>query len=167
MPIPVTAVGNLTGEVELRWTQQGLPVASFSIAINKRVRNGDQWEDGEPSFLRCSVWRDQAEHVAESLQKGDSVIVQGSMEERKWDDKETGQKRSSWECTVDNMGPALRFATAKPQRVQSNRQQGSQQGTGDPWAASQPAARPDTQGRAPQPSQPQGGDPWGAGPPPF
>mgnify|MGYP003342741604 FL=1 len=95
----------------------GLAVASFTVAVSKRLRDGDTWKDGPTSFVRCSVWRQYAENVAESLSKGAKVIVVGSMSQREYETKE-GEKRSVWECQVDEVGPALRNATATVKRVE-------------------------------------------------
>jgi single-strand DNA-binding protein len=108
----VTLVGNLTDDPELRYTPNGTPVATFTVAINRRTRDeSGQWKDGETSFLRCNVWRQQAENVAESLSKGARAIVVGRLRQRSWDTPE-GQKRTVIEVEVESVGPALEWAKA-------------------------------------------------------
>lgn len=110
----VVLIGNLTDDPELRYTPNGVPVASFTLAINRRTKDpvsGD-WKDGETSFLRCNVWRQQAENVAESLNKGARAIVVGRLRTRSWETPE-GQKRSVTEIEVDSAGPSLEWATAQ------------------------------------------------------
>lgn len=111
----VTLVGNLTDDPELRFTPSGAAVASFRIAINSRVRDGDTWKDGEPSFFRINVWRQQAENVAETLQKGNRCVVIGRLRSRSWETPE-GEKRSATEVEADEVAPSLRWATAKVER---------------------------------------------------
>ena len=115
----ITVVGNMVADPELRWTPNGAAVASFTVASTPRTfdRQANQWVDGEALFLRCSVWKEAAENVAESLTKGMRVIVQGRLKARSYDDKD-GNRRTSWELDVDEVGPALRFATAKVTRAQ-------------------------------------------------
>ena len=113
----VTIVGNLTDDVVLRYTQQGVPVANFTIASTPRTFNKqtNQWEDGEALFLRASIWRDYAENVAGSLTKGMRVIAQGNLNQRSYE--KDGQQRTSYELDVQEIGPALRFATAEVTRT--------------------------------------------------
>ncbi|WP_279063801.1 single-stranded DNA-binding protein [Dermabacter hominis] len=115
----ITVVGNLTADPELRFTNSGIPVASFTVASTPRTfdRQSGEWKDGEALFLRCSIWRDAAENVAESLTKGTRVIVQGRLQQRSYTDRE-GNNRTSIELQVDEIGPSLRYATAKPTRTQ-------------------------------------------------
>ncbi|MFL0535406.1 single-stranded DNA-binding protein [Micrococcus luteus] len=115
----ITVVGNLTADPELRFTPNGAAVANFTVASTPRTfdRQTNEWKDGEALFLRCSVWREAAENVAESLTKGMRVIVQGRLRARSYDDRD-GNRRTSWELDVDEVGPALRFATAKVTRAQ-------------------------------------------------
>lgn len=115
----ITVVGNLTADPELRFTPNGASVANFKVASTPRTfdRQANQWVDGEALFLRCSVWKEAAENVAESLTKGMRVIVQGRLKARSYEDRD-GNKRTSWELDVDEVGPALRFATAKVTRAQ-------------------------------------------------
>ncbi|MCL6424002.1 single-stranded DNA-binding protein [Brachybacterium sp. JHP9] len=115
----ITVVGNLTSDPELRFTQSGVAVASFTVASTPRQfnRQTNQWEDQEALFLRCSIWRDAAENVAESLEKGTRVVVQGRLKQRSYTDRE-GAQRTSIELDVEEVGPSLRYATAKPTKVQ-------------------------------------------------
>ena len=160
----ITVVGNLTDDPELRFTPSGAAVAKFRIASTPRTldRQSGEWKDGEPLFLACNIWRDAAEHVAESLQRGARVIVQGRLRQRSYETRE-GEKRTVYELEVDEIGPSLRYATAKVQRMSrsgggaggggfgasnggggggGNRQQPSGGGGGnfdDPWATAAPA----------------------------
>ena len=152
----ITVVGNLTGDPELRYTQNGLAVANFTIASTPRNfdRASNDWKDGEALFLRASVWREFAEHVAGSLTKGSRVVATGRLKQRSYETKE-GEKRTSIELEVDEIGPSLRYATAQVTRAASSRdsgggaprgggnqvnggQQGQQQE--EPWAASAPSS---------------------------
>jgi single-strand DNA-binding protein len=110
----LTLIGNLTADPELRFTPSGAAVANFTVASTPRAfdRQSNEWKDGETLFLRCSVWRDAAENVAESLQRGSRVIVTGRLKSRSYDTKE-GEKRTVMELEVDELGPSLRYATAK------------------------------------------------------
>jgi single-strand DNA-binding protein len=114
----ITVVGNLTSDPELRYTQNGLAVANFTIASTPRTfdRQANEWKDGEALFLRASVWREFAEHVAGSLTKGSRVIAQGRLRQRSYQDRE-GQQRTSIELEVDEIGPSLRYATAQVTRA--------------------------------------------------
>ena len=114
----ITVVGNLTSDPELRYTQGGLAVANFTIASTPRTldRASNEWKDGEALFLRASVWREFAEHVASSLTKGSRVIVQGRLKQRSYETKE-GEKRTSMELDIDEIGPSLRYATAQVVRA--------------------------------------------------
>ena len=109
----VTLVGNITDDPELRYTPSGAPVASFTLAVNRRVRDqaSGEWKDGETTFIRCNVWRQQAENVAESLTKGTRAMVAGRLRTRSWETPE-GQKRSVTEIEADTVGPSLEWATA-------------------------------------------------------
>jgi single-strand DNA-binding protein len=139
----ITLVGNLTGDPELRFTPSGAAVANFTVASTPRTfdRQSNEWKDGETLFMRCSVWREAAENIAESLQKGMRVIVTGRLVSRSFDTKE-GEKRTVMEMQVDEVGPSLRYATAKVNRTQRSGGQGGGgfgggQGGGfdnDPWA---------------------------------
>lgn len=110
----ITVVGNLTGDPELRFTPSGAAVANFSVASTPRTYNKakGEWEDGEALFLRCSIWKEQAENVAESLVRGSRVIVQGRLKQRSFETRE-GEKRTIVEVEVDEIGPSLRYGTAK------------------------------------------------------
>ena len=121
MTIPISFTGNLTADPELKFLPSGIPVASFTVAVSKRVKDGDGWKDGPTSFVRCTVWRQYAENVAESLAKGTKVVVIGSMGQREYETKD-GEKRSVWECQVEDVGPALRNATASVRKVERSKQ---------------------------------------------
>jgi single-strand DNA-binding protein len=157
---PITVVGNLVADPELRFTPAGQPVATFRIASTPRIRDNatNEWKDGDSLFLTCNVWRQAAENVAESLQRGMRVIVTGRLKQRNYETKE-GEKRTVYEVEVDDVGPSLRNASAKVNRASrgggeggfsggnSNRSgsysggQGSSSGGGngarneDPWAS--------------------------------
>ena len=115
----ITVVGNLTADPELRFTPAGAAVANFTVASTPRTfdRQSNEWKDGETLFLRCSIWREAAESVAESLTKGTRVIVQGRLSQRSYETRE-GEKRTVYELQVDEVGPSLRYATAKVTRTQ-------------------------------------------------
>lgn len=146
--VRVNLVGNLTNDPELRFTPSGAAVCSFTVAVNKRVKNdAGEWEDGDATFYRCSVWRDMAENVAESLTRGQRVMVSGEQELREYEvqsGENAGQRRQSLEVQVDEVGPSLRWATArveKAQRKEAARSSGGGQGGGrqaDPWADDAP-----------------------------
>ncbi|AEH11003.1 MULTISPECIES: single-stranded DNA-binding protein [Protofrankia] len=114
----LTIIGNLTGDPELRFTPNGVAVASFSVASTPRAldRASNEWRDGEALFLRCSIWRKAAENVAESLSKGARVIVTGRLKQRSFETRE-GEKRTVFELDVEEIGPSLRWATAKVVRA--------------------------------------------------
>jgi single-strand DNA-binding protein len=167
----ITVVGNLVDDPELRFTPSGAAVANFRIASTPRQfdRQTNEWKDGDALFLTCSVWRQAAENVAESLQRGMRVVVQGRLKSRQYETRE-GEKRTVFEIDVDEVGPSLKYATAKVTRT--TRQgggggysggggQGGQGGQGggaaaadDPWATPAPSGG--------QASGGSGGDPWGA-----
>lgn len=139
----LTIIGNLTDAPQLRFTPNGAAVANFTIASTPRTfdRQSNQWVDGEALFMRCSLWKEAAENVAESLQKGMRVIASGRIKQRSFQDRD-GNDRTVIEMDVDEIGPSLRFATARVTRVDrrngqpggqpQGQQQGQQQG-GDPW----------------------------------
>jgi single-strand DNA-binding protein len=138
----ITVVGNLTGDPELRFTPSGAAVANFTIASTPRQfdRQSNEWKDGDTLFLNCSIWRQAAENVAESLQKGMRVVAQGRLKQRSYETRE-GEKRTVVELDVEEVGPSLKYATAKVARVQRSGggggYGGGQQGGGDdPWASS-------------------------------
>ncbi len=152
----ITVIGNLTDDPELRFTPSGAAVAKFRVASTPRTldRASGEWKDGEPLFLACSVWRQAAENVAESLQRGSRVIVSGRLRQRSYETKE-GEKRTVYELEVDEIGPSLRYATAKVQKMSRSSgsgggygsSSGGNQGGGggggfsndDPWATAAPA----------------------------
>ncbi|MFI5814908.1 single-stranded DNA-binding protein [Streptomyces sp. NPDC051643] len=119
----ITIVGNLVDDPELRFTPSGAAVAKFRVASTPRIydRQTNEWKDGEGLFLTCSVWREAAENVAESLQRGMRVIVQGRLKQRSYEDRE-GVKRTVYELDVDEVGPSLLRATAKVEKVRRNNQ---------------------------------------------
>jgi len=132
----ITVVGNLTADPELRYTQSGLPVANFTIASTPRTfdRQANEWKDGEALFLRASVWREFAEHVAGSLTKGMRVIASGRLKQRSYQDRD-GNNRTSIELEVDEIGPSLRYATAQVTRAAtSGGGQQRAQVSDEPWA---------------------------------
>src|SRR5882672_9266457 len=155
----ITVVGNLTDDPELRFTPSGAAVANFTVASTPRTfdKNSNEWKDGDALFMRCSVWRQSAENVAESLTRGMRVIVSGRLRQRSYETKE-GEKRTVYEVEVDDVGPSLRNASAKVNRVarsgagdggygggqrsSGGRSSGGSQGGGyggggepDPWAS--------------------------------
>jgi single-strand DNA-binding protein len=148
----ITVVGNLTSDPELRYTQNGLAVANFTIASTPRNfdRQANEWKDGEALFLRASVWRDFAEHVAGSLAKGSRVIATGRLKQRSYETRE-GEKRTAIELEVDEIGPSLRYATAQVtrssggggggggQRGQVGGGGGQSRPADDPWGSPAPA----------------------------
>ncbi|HSK35577.1 MAG TPA: single-stranded DNA-binding protein [Actinomycetota bacterium] len=109
----VTLTGNLTDDPELRFTPNGVAVANFRLAVDQRVWDADGWKDGEPSYFRVNVWRDQAEHVSRSLHKGARCVVVGRLKSRSWETPE-GQRRSSVEVDAEEVGMSMRFAPAAP-----------------------------------------------------
>ena len=134
---PISIIGNLTADPELRFTQSGVAVASFTIASTPRRfdKQTNDWVDGEALFMRCSIWRDAAENVAESLEKGSRVIASGNLKQRSFTDRE-GNNRTSIELDVDEIGPSLKYATAKPNKVQRRAGGGAPQGApqgGNPY----------------------------------
>lgn len=161
----ITVVGNLTSDPELRYTQNGLAVANFTIASTPRNfdKATNDWKDGDALFLRASVWREFAEHVAGSLSKGARVIATGRLKQRNYETKE-GEKRTSFEIEVDEIGPSLRYATAQVTRTTGGGGGGSRgqvQGGDEPWAASAPAGSAPASGSA-SGSGPASGDVWNA-----
>ena len=117
--VTITVIGNLTDDPELRFTPSGAAVANFRVASTPRIldRTTNEWKDGEPLFLACNIWRQAAENVAESLQRGARVIVSGRLRQRSYETRE-GEKRTVMELEVDEIGPSLRYATAKVQKMQ-------------------------------------------------
>lgn len=151
----ITVIGNLTGDPELRFTPSGAAVANFTIASTPRTfdRQSNEWKDGDTLFMRCSIWREAAENVAESLTKGTRVIASGRLVQRSYETRE-GEKRTVVELQVEEVGPSLRYASAKVTRAQRSGGGGggfgggggggaSQGGGGvenDPWATPGPAS---------------------------
>ena len=140
----ITLVGNLVDDPELRFTPSGAAVAKFRMASTPRYldKATNEWKDGESLFLTCNVWRQAAENVAESLQRGMRVIVQGRLKQRSYETKE-GEKRTVYEVEVDEVGPSLRSATAKVNKTQRGGGGGGFGGgavDNDPWASAAPAA---------------------------
>ncbi|HEY7224866.1 MAG TPA: single-stranded DNA-binding protein [Micromonosporaceae bacterium] len=144
--VTITVVGNLTDDPELRFTPSGAAVARFRVASTPRFldKQSNEWKDGEPLFLQCQVWRQAAENVAESLHRGARVIVSGRLRQRTYETRE-GEKRTVYELEVDEVGPSLRYATAKVQKMaRSGGGFGSGGGNGggsydDPWTSAVPA----------------------------
>lgn len=141
---PITLIGNLTADPDLRFTPSGAAVANFTVASTPRNfdRQTNEWKDGEAMFLNCAVWRQAAENVAESLSKGMRVVVTGRLRARSYETRE-GEKRTVFEVDVDEVGPSLRYATAKVTRTQGGGQGGggswgggSQGGGSDNWSSS-------------------------------
>ena len=154
----MTVVGNLTADPELRFTASGAAVANFTVASTPRTfdRASGEWKDGEALFLRCNIWRQPAENVAESLVRGSRVIVSGRLKQRSFETKE-GEKRTVIELEVDEIGPSLRYATAKVNRAQrSDSSGGGGYGGGSGSGGSG--------GSGGRPSTPVD-DPWGSAPP--
>lgn len=146
----ITVIGNLTDDPELRFTPSGAAVAKFRVASTPRFmdKTTNEWKDGEPLFLSCTVWRQAAENVAESLQRGSRVIVVGRLKQRTYDTRE-GEKRTVIELEVDEVGPSLRYATAKVQKMQRSGGTGGGLGASgssgstfneDPWAVAAPSS---------------------------
>lgn len=142
----ITVIGNLTGDPELRFTPSGAAVANFTVASTPRTfdRQSNEFKDGDTLFMRCSIWREAAENVAESLTKGTRVIVTGRLHQRSYETRE-GEKRTVVELQVDEVGPSLRYASAKITRTQRSQssgggsgyrdhQQGGAGSADDPWA---------------------------------
>jgi single-strand DNA-binding protein len=138
----ITVVGNLTDDPELRFTPTGVPVTNFSVAVNRRFFNKETngWDEKLDGFFRCNVWRDMAENVAESLQRGTRVLVQGRLTSRSYDDKD-GQTRWVTEIEVDEVCPSLRWATAKVTKVNRSGAR-APQGSDSSWGGAPPASAP-------------------------
>jgi single-strand DNA-binding protein len=148
----ITVIGNLTDDPELRFTPSGAAVAKFRVASTPRFFKDGEWKDGDPLFLSCTVWRQAAENVAESLQRGARVIVSGRLRQRSYETRE-GEKRTVIELEVDEIGPSLRYATAKVQKMSRSGGGGGGYGASggggggggnaggfeDPWATAAPA----------------------------
>jgi single-strand DNA-binding protein len=137
----VTVIGNLASDPELRFTPSGAAVANFTVASTPRTfdKQSQEWRDGETLWMRCSVWREQAENAAESLTKGTRVVVTGRLTQRSWEDKESGQKRTAVELQVDEVAPSLRYAQATVRRTTRGNSGGGGGGgfgggASDPWS---------------------------------
>ena len=152
----ITVVGNLTAEPELRFTPSGAAVANFTVASTPRTfdRQSGEWKDGEALFLRCAIWREAAENVAESLTRGSRVIVTGRLKQRSFETRE-GEKRTVVEVDVDEIGPSLRYATAKVNKASRSGSGGGGGGFGAGGGSRQPAQAA---------GAPAGDDPWGSAP---
>lgn len=131
---PITLVGNLTADPELRFTPSGAAVANFTVASTPRTfdRNTNEWRDGEAMFLNCSVWRQAAENAAESLTKGMRVVVSGRLKARSFETRE-GEKRTVFEVDVDEIGPSLRYATARVTKTSGGGGGGGAGRSDDSW----------------------------------
>ena len=142
----LTITGNLTGDPELRFTGTGTPVTAFTVAASRRVYDSDsgQWKDGDTLFLRCSAWRDLADHAAESLTKGMRVIVTGRLKQRSYETPD-GDKRTVFELDADDVGPSLKWATAKIAKTSRDKVPHPADG-GGPWQDRQPATTTATTG---------------------
>lgn len=154
----ITVVGNLTADPELRFTPSGAAVANFTVASTPRIydRQSGEWKDGEALFLRCNIWREAAENVAESLTRGSRVIVTGRLKQRSFETRE-GEKRTVFEVEVDEIGPSLRYATAKVNKAsRSGGGGGGFGGGGGGGGSRQQAAAPASNAPA--------DDPWGSAP---
>ena len=145
----ITVIGNLTADPELRFTQSGVAVAGFTIASTPRTfdRQSNEWKDGEALFMRCSIWRDAAENVASSLEKGARVVAQGRLKQRSFTDKE-GNNRTSIELDVDEIGPSLKYATADVTKVKKGeggkgggKPSGKSESKGESKGESKPASK--------------------------
>ncbi len=154
---PITVIGNLTADPELRFTPSGAAVANFTVASTPRTfdRQANEWKDGEALFLNCSVWRQAAENAAESLQRGMRVIVSGRLKARSFETRE-GEKRTVFEIDVDEVGPSLRYATAKVTKTSRSGGSGGQQSGGGSWGGDDPWSAGGNAG-----GQQGGGGSWG------
>lgn len=143
MSATTTLVGNTTGDIEVRYTQSGKAVGSVTIAVSDRTKDAatGEWKDGKVWFARCTMWGELAEHANATLHKGTRVIASGRIEQRDWEDKD-GNKRTSVEVTVDEIGPSLRYATAQVTRSASGGNTTAGLVVSEPWA--QPVGKVDT-----------------------
>jgi single-strand DNA-binding protein len=156
----ITVVGNLTDDPDLRFTPSGAAVANFTVASTPRFfdKQTNEWKDGDALFLRCSIWRQAAENVAESLHRGTRVIVSGRLRQRSYETRE-GEKRTVVEMEVDEVGPSLKYATAKVNRTQRGSSSGG--GFGSSGSESGSGGGASSGGSAGGASD----DPWGSAPP--
>lgn len=161
----ITVIGNLTADPELRFTPSGAAVANFTVASTPRTfdRQTNEWKDGDALFLRCSIWRDAAENITESLTKGARVIVQGRLKQRSYETRE-GEKRTVVELEVDEVGPSLRYATANVTRANRSGGQNSQGGQSQRGHTANSGGQP-AGSQNPWSASPAD-DPWGAAPAP-
>lgn len=140
----ITVIGNLTDNPELRFLPDGTSMAKFTIASTPRSfdRQSGEWKDGESLFLNCTIFRDMATNVAESLQRGARVIVQGRLRLSRWEDKESGEKRSAYGLDVDEIGPSLKFAQAAVKKMTRTRNDGftPQAAPDDAWSIAAPSS---------------------------
>lgn len=167
----ITVVGNLTADPELRFTPSGAAVANFTVASTPRMfdRQSNEWKDGEALFLRCNIWREAAENVAESLTRGSRVIVQGRLKQRSYETRE-GEKRTVVELEVDEIGPSLRYATAKVTKAGRGGGGGGFGGSSGGSGGGRPSSNANVGGDDPWSNAPQGGSFGGGGgddEPPF
>ena len=160
----ITVVGNLTADPELRFTPSGAAVANFTVASTPRIfdRQSNEWKDGDALFMRCSIWREAAENVAESLTRGSRVIVQGRLKQRSYETRE-GEKRTVVELEVDEIGPSLKYATAKVNKASRSGGGGGGFGGGSGGGSrgggsSEPKQQDDPWGSAPASGSFSGGD---------
>lgn len=182
----ITVVGNLGNDPELRYTQNGVAFCNFNIAQTPRFfdKQSNEWKDGDAVWMRCTAWRDLAEHIAQTFTKGTRALVTGQLTQRSYEDAE-GNRKTAYGLTVEDMGPSVKFATAQVVRANRDGQQGGgfgnwgqpqqaqgQPGWGQPAApqggGQQPAQQPSTGqgglwGQGAQQNAPQGDNPWGAG----
>lgn len=144
---PITVVGNLVADPELRFTPSGAAVCSFTVASTARRfdKASGEWQDGDPLFLRCNAWRQMAENIAESFRKGNRLIVTGNLVQRSWQDRESGEKRSMLEVQVDDVGASVKFRMVSISEAERSRS--APPPAEDPWGS----------------SAPRGGD-WGSAP---
>jgi single-strand DNA-binding protein len=159
----ITVIGNLTADPELRFTPSGAAVANFTVASTPRMfdRQTNEWKDGEALFLRCNIWREAAENVAESLTRGSRVIVSGRLKQRSFETRE-GEKRTVVELEVDEIGPSLRYATAKVNKA--SRSGGGGGGGGFGGGGGGGGSRQPAQGGGSTGGAAGGDDPWGSAP---
>lgn len=137
----ITVVGNATSDAELRYTPSGAALAAFTVAVTPRIKRGEEWVDGDTAFFRCTAWREMAESAGESITKGMRLIVHGRFKTRQYE--KDGQTRTSVEIEVDEVGPSLRYATAKVQKMtrsSDNRSAPKGGSDGDPWSSAAPAS---------------------------
>jgi single-strand DNA-binding protein len=166
----ITVIGNLTADPELRFTPAGAAVANFTVASTPRIfdRQSNEWKDGEALFMRCNIWREAAENVAESLSRGSRVIVTGRLKQRSYETRE-GEKRTVMELEVDEIGPSLKYATAKVTKASRNGGGNGGGGNSGPARQSGGSTADDPWGGGSSGPAAQGGgapkdDPWGQAP---